>query len=476
MKFRKSCDDAGASLVKRRNAVLGSHVAMDFGPTMPQEHEGHPPSRTPGAVSRPGLQEQIDELQAQVAEFAAQRAAISAVLRAIASSPHDLQPIFDTIAESAKRLCRADVANCRLVEDAGLRLVARTESPSAYVPPKLIAPGSFYDPLIASKAAIHVPDFAAHELYRAGEPGAVALVKGGYRSFLFVPMLRNDELIGTIALGRQRVEHFTTKEIELVADFAAQATIALQITRRERQYREVQTDLAHANRVAVIGQLTASIAHELRQPLTAVDLNGSTGLRWLAMQPPDLAKAKLALERAIESARRGSDIISGLSDLTSKQPLRKEPVDLNEAIQEVTVLTHGEADKHGVSLQTRLANRLAHVHGDRLQLQQVVLNLAVNAIQAMSATDGGPRELLISTECIESDGVRVGVRDTGPGLSPKCLPRLFEPFYSTKAGGMGMGLAICRSIIEAHGGRLSATACEPQGALFEFALPACAGG
>jgi len=125
-----------------------------------------------------------------------------------------------------------------------------------------------------------------------------------------------------------------------------------------------------------------------------------------------------------------------------------------------------------VHLSTQLAPQLARVQGDRLQLQQVVLNLTINAIQAMSAADGGPRELLISTESIGSEGVRVGVRDTGPGLSPDSLPRLFEPFYTTKAGGMGMGLVICRSIIEAHGGRLWATACEPRGALFQFAIPA----
>jgi signal transduction histidine kinase len=415
------------------------------------------------------------DLQKELAEVLRQRAAISGVLRAIASSPHDLQPIFDSIVDSAKRLCRADAANFRLLEEAGLRLVARTQSPAAYSPPKLIGPGSFYDLVIASKAPIHVPDFATHELYRAGEAGAVALVKGGYRTFLFVPMLRNDELIGTIALGRRRVEHFTEKEIELVTDFAAQATIALQITRRERQYREVQAELAHANRVAVIGQLTASIAHELRQPLGAVKVNGDAALRWLATQPSDLREVKLCLERAVASACRGSDIITGLMELTKKQPLRKEPVDVNEAIQEVTVLTHGEADKHGVSLRTRLATRLAHVEGDRLQLQQVVLNLTVNAIQAMSATEGGPRELLISTESIGSGGVRVGVRDTGQGLSPESLPRLFEPFYTTKAGGMGMGLVICRSIIEAHGGKLWATACEPQGALFQFTIPASPG-
>ena len=288
-------------------------------------------------------------------------------------------------------------------------------------------------------------------------------------------MLRNDELIGSLALARQRVEPFTEKEIELVTDFAAQATIALEITRRERQYREVQTELAHANRVAVIGQLTGSIAHELQHPLGAVAINGDSALRWLAKQPPDLGEVKLSLERIIKSAHRGRDIIGGLMDITKKQPLRKEPVDINEAIQEVTALTHGEALKHGVSLRAQLAPQLARVEGDRVQIQQVVLNLTINAIQAMSAEDGGPRELLISTECIGGEGVRVGVRDTGPGLSSESLPRLFEPFYTTKAGGMGMGLVICRSIIEAHGGRLWATACEPRGALFQFAIPASPG-
>jgi len=154
------------------------------------------------------------------------------------------------------------------------------------------------------------------------------------------------------------------------------------------------------------------------------------------------------------------------------QPMKKETVDINEAIQEVSVLTHGEARKYGVSLSTKLAPRLVHVEGDRLQLQQVVLNLTVNAIQAMSVTDGGPRELLISTEGMEDEGVRVRVQDTGPGLSPESLPRLFDPFYTTKAGGVGMGLAICQSIVGAHGGRLWATSCEPRGALFQFEIPA----
>jgi len=242
--------------------------------------------------------------------------------------------------------------------------------------------------------------------------------------------------------------------------------------RAEEALHQVQMQLAHSNRVAAVGQLTASIAHELRQPLTAAVINGEAGLRWLAIQPPELDQVKYSLEEAIKSAVRGSDIINSLMDLTKKQALRKASVDINEAVQEVTVLIQGEAVKHGVSLRAQLAPRLAHIQGDRLQIQQVVLNLAVNAIQAMSVNDSGRRELQLISESIGSEGVCVGVRDTGPGLSAESIPHLFEPFYTTKPGGIGIGLAICQSIIEAHGGRLWATACEPHGALFQFTIPA----
>jgi PAS domain S-box-containing protein len=242
--------------------------------------------------------------------------------------------------------------------------------------------------------------------------------------------------------------------------------------RTEEALHQVQMQLAHSNRVAAVGQLTASIAHELRQPLTAAAINGEAGLRWLEMQPPNLDQVKFSLEEAIKNAVRGGEIISSLMDLTKKQALRREPVDINEAVQEVTELIQSEAVKHGVSLRSQLAPWLAHIHGDRLQIQQVVLNLAVNAIQAMSATDSGLRELQISSESIGNKGICVRIRDTGPGLSAESIPHLFEPFYTTKPGGLGIGLAICQSIIEAHGGRLWATACEPHGALFQFTIPA----
>ncbi len=158
-----------------------------------------------------------------------------------------------------------------------------------------------------------------------------------------------------------------------------------------------------------------------------------------------------------------------------KRRRRRNAWTINEAIREVIALTHGEAVKNGVSVRTQLAEGLPIIEGDRVQLQQVILNLIVNAIEAMSGTDEAPRELLISTEKAEPDGVLVAVRDSGPGLAPETLERLFEAFYTTKADGMGMGLSICRSIIEAHGGRLWASANEPRGAVFQFTVPAHAG-
>jgi C4-dicarboxylate-specific signal transduction histidine kinase len=169
---------------------------------------------------------------------------------------------------------------------------------------------------------------------------------------------------------------------------------------------------------------------------------------------------------------RAGDIIHRIKDHVKKTPPKMDRFDINEAIRNAIILTRGEVVKIGASIQTQLAEPLPFFRGDRVQIQQVMVNLIVNAIQAMSGDGDSRRELLISTETDEAEGVRVGVRDTGPGLAPESLPHLFEPFYTTKAEGMGMGLAICRSIVEAHGGRLWATACEPRGTLFRFTIPA----
>jgi signal transduction histidine kinase len=184
-----------------------------------------------------------------------------------------------------------------------------------------------------------------------------------------------------------------------------------------------------------------------------------------------VAEVREALTCIVNVTGRTGDIVDRIGSLIKKAPPRKEVVDLNAAILEVTALTRSQAVKTGVTVSTQLAGELPRIQCDRVQLQQVMLNLILNAIQSMSGVEDGNRELHVSTVSVEPD-VCVAVRDTGPGLSPESLPRLFEPFYTTKPDGMGMGLSICRSIIEAHGGRLSATGCEPRGALFQFTIPA----
>jgi signal transduction histidine kinase len=410
------------------------------------------------------------EPQDRVTELIEQQTAISEVLRAIASSPHDLQPIFDAILDSATRLCRADLGTLRLSEESGLRRVAIRGAP-LFVGralswfPVLVEGGSLLGRLATSRLPTQIPDVRAID-------DRQAVLNVGVRTLLVVPLLNDNEIVGIITLSRTQVQPFTDKQISLFRDFAAQATIALESTRRERQYREAQMALAHANRIATIGQLTASIAHELSQPLGAVAINGGAALRWLAKRPPGIDKARTSVEQMIKHADRATQIIGGLRDLTKHNEPRAEVVDLNEAIAEVVALTYSEAVKAGVTVSTRLAPGLPRVQGDRVQLQQVVLNLIVNAIQAMSGIGEGARELQISIVSIEPEGVCVAVRDTGVGLRPESLPRLFQPFYTTKPDGMGMGLSICRTIIEAHGGRLWATRCEPRGALFQFAIPA----
>jgi PAS domain S-box-containing protein len=237
--------------------------------------------------------------------------------------------------------------------------------------------------------------------------------------------------------------------------------------------REVQAELVHANRVAALGQLTASIAHELAQPITGALNSGNAALRWLDGR--DLEAARRAIERVIRDATRAGDVISGLRALVRKAPPRTESFDMNDAIREVIVLTFGEAAKNGISVETQLAEHLPCIQGGRVQLQQVMLNLIVNSIEAMSSSEG-PRELLITTAKSEADSVSVTVQDSGPGLDPGNLERAFQAFYTTKADGLGMGLSICRSIVEAHGGNLVVTANVPHGAIFQFTLPARANG
>jgi PAS domain S-box-containing protein len=240
----------------------------------------------------------------------------------------------------------------------------------------------------------------------------------------------------------------------------------------ERRYRAVQAELAHANRVATMGQLSASIAHEINQPIAAAVANASGALRFLQAQPPNLEEVRDALGCVVDNGGRAAAVIARIRELVKKAPQQKEDLEINEAIKEVLALTRGEMVKNGVSLRVRLAENLPAIHGDRVQLQQVILNLLINAVDAMAEASEGPRELLISTEKADSGGVLVAVRDSGPGIDLERAEQLFEAFYTTKPHGLGMGLSICQSIVQAHQGRLWATANVPRGATFEFTLPA----
>jgi PAS domain S-box-containing protein len=241
--------------------------------------------------------------------------------------------------------------------------------------------------------------------------------------------------------------------------------------RAEEAMRAMQAELAHANRVTTMGQLTASIAHEVNQPIAATVTNAQAALRWLSAQPPDLDEVGNSLRRIVEDGKRAGNVIGGIRALINKVPPRKDRFDLNEAILDMVTLTRSEMLKHGILPQTELAPALPKVKGDRTQLQQVILNLIVNAIEAMSSSYTRPNELGIRTEIDVTGAVLVTISDSGPGLGTEELEQVFQAFYTTKAKGMGMGLAICRSMVEAHGGRMWASNNESRGAVFRFTLP-----
>ena len=324
--------------------------------------------------------------------------------------------------------------------------------------------------------AANVPQQSLEIAAREGryEAEAWRVRKDGSRFLanVVIDALKDDsgQLIGFAKITRDVTERVqAARELE-------EARIGLVQSRAEEALRRAQAELARVARVTTLGELTASIAHEVSQPIAATVINAHAALRWLAARPPDLEETRSALARIVEDGHRAGDVIGRVRDLMKKAPPRSESFDINDAIRELIELTHAEAVKNNVSVGTDLAERLPSVKGDRVELQQVVLNLIVNAIEAMSTVAEGSRDLQISTAYAGSD-VLVAVRDSGPGLPAVDPERIFEPFQTTKRTGLGMGLRIARSIIEAHGGRLWASPNAPRGAVFQFTVsadPGCA--
>jgi PAS domain S-box-containing protein len=272
-------------------------------------------------------------------------------------------------------------------------------------------------------------------------------------------------LTGLAAFDERRLEGFA-----FAIDLTERKRVEAEVRESEQRYRNVQAALAHASRVTTMGQLTASIAHEVSQPVSGAITNAHTALRWLSAPAPDTNEVVQALKRIIRDGSRARDVIERIRTLSRKAPPRKDVVELNGAIKEVIELTGNEAAKHGIVVRSVLADGLPVVRGDRVQLQQVMLNLIVNAIESMNSSNDHRRDLLITSGKGNADNVLVVVQDSGPGLAESALDRLFDPFHTTKPDGLGLGLSICRSIIEAHGGRLWASANVPRGATFQFTV------
>ena len=412
-------------------------------------------------------------MREHLVEALEEQTATSEVLRIISNSPTEIQPVLDAVGENAARLCDANNAVIFRLESDLLRLVASYGDIPTTSHAREGIPAN-RDTVIGRAACdrrtIHVHNLAAEDSeYPVGSRHAK---REGHRTTLATPLLREGTPIGVILIRRMEVRPFRDKQIVLLETFAAQAGIAIENVRLFEAEKQRTLALAHANRVATMGHLAASIAHEVTQPIAAVVTTAHAALRWLDAQPPDLGEVRQALGGIIKDGNRASDIISRIRGLIKKVPPRHDPLDINRAIVDATALTRSELLRHRIALQIRLAQELPVVQGDRIQLQQVLLNLIVNAIEAMSAVNEGPRELTISSASNAVDSVLVGVRDSGPGLTPESFDLVFQAFHTTKPDGMGMGLSICRSIVEAHGGRVWATANAPRGAIFQFTLSA----
>lgn len=273
-------------------------------------------------------------------------------------------------------------------------------------------------------------------------------------------------LVGAATFGRSSQEG-----VGFVIDLTDRKRAETAVRESEQRYRAAQAELAHANRVETMGQMSASITHEVNQPIAAAMTNAQAALRWLGSEPPNVDEVRQALHRIIRNGNQAKDVIGRIRAFVRKMPPTRSTLNINDAIRDVIGLAHDEIIKNKIAVRTQLAYDLPLVQADRVQLQQVLLNLVINAVEAMRGGGDAPRNLTITTAKFGADGVSVTVEDSGPGLDEATLERLFDAFYTTKPGGLGMGLSICRSIVEAHDGKLWATAAKSSGATFTFTLP-----
>ncbi|MDK1374437.1 AAA family ATPase [Sinorhizobium sp. 6-70] len=305
-----------------------------------------------------------------------------------------------------------------------------------------------------------------HALQEAEELKATGTMKAREKEYFRKDGSRIPVLIGAAAFDRR-----PDQGVAYIIDLTERKQAEARIRESERRYRELQSELAHANRVATMGQLSAWIVHDVSQPLTSVVASGNAGLRWLVADPPNLERVRGAFERVIRDGRLATEILDRIRALVKKTSPRREAVDINDVVSETLALTSAEVRRNGIVVKTDLAETLPAVSADRVQIQQVVLNLIVNAVEAMTADTAQPLDLTVVSSTDASGRAVIAVGDSGPGLTEEHRERVFDAFHSTKPNGLGMGLAICRTIIESHGGSIWVTPNEPRGAVFHFALP-----
>jgi two-component system, NtrC family, sensor kinase len=409
-----------------------------------------------------------------------QQTAAADVLKIISRSVFDLQAVLDTVVELAARLCDADLAAVH-ASRAYFGAVATYSFPANL---KEVASNIVFEPdrgSVLGRAAleakpVQVADVLADPEYTLHE----AQQSVGYRTVLGVPLLRDGHPIGVIALMRFTVRPFTDKQIELAQSFADQAVIAIENTRLIAELRQRTDQLGRSveelqrernNKLMNLEAMAASISHEVRQPLTSIVANGRAAQRFLGHLPPNVEEAHLALNRMIGDSHRASQIFDNIRALFGKADEGHKPIDVNGLIRNVVAGFQGDLEQHRIAASLKLQEDLPRIVAHNGQVQQVLINLVRNAIEAMQANERDHQMLQVSSGRHGDDKIVLSIEDSGPGIDPKHAENIFDAFVTTKSHGMGLGLALCRMIIERHSGELSVSRAHSRGSIFHIVLP-----